>query len=100
MQHKYSCIACYVCTHACITTIYYMYAWLLCKFAWTSYRNKLRLGDAFVGFQEDTPAAVVFQAYDHLKAIQHWEVDDKMTEEQKDQVKLQLNLKKPKFMNV
>ena len=53
-------------------------------------RNKLQLGDAFVGFQEDTPAAVVFQAYDHLKATQQWEVDDKMSEEQKDQVKLQL----------
>ena len=50
------------------------------------YRNKLQLGDAFVGFQEDTPAAVVFQAYDHFKATQQWEVDDNMSEEQKDQV--------------
>ena len=50
----------------------------------------MQLGDAFVGFQEDTPAAVVFQTFDHLKAVQQWEVDDKVTEEQKDEVKWQL----------
>ena len=53
-----------------------------------SYRNKLQLGDAFIGYQEDTPAAVVFQAYDHVKATKQWDTDDKMTEKQKGQVKL------------
>ena len=30
------------------------------------FRN-FKVGDAFVGYQEDTPAAVVFQVTDHLK---------------------------------
>ena len=51
-----------------------------------SCRNKLQLGDAFIGYQEDTPAAVVFQAFDHLKATQQWEVDDEISEEQQEQV--------------
>ena len=51
----------------------------------------MKLGDAFVGYQEDTPAAVVFQAYHHFKAINPLEKDDEieMSEEQKDQVNLQ-----------
>ena len=51
----------------------------------------MKLGDAFVGYQEDTPAAVVFQAYHHLKATKQLEKEDKMemSEEQKDQVNLQ-----------
>ena len=51
-----------------------------------SNRAKLKLGDAFVGYQDDTPAAVVFQAYHYLKATKQWEVEDEMSEEQKDQV--------------
>ena len=51
-------------------------------------RNRLQLGDAFVGYQEDTPAAVVFQAYHYLKATKQYEIDNIMSKEQKDQVKL------------
>ena len=51
-----------------------------------SYRTKLKLGDAFVGYQDDTPAAVVFQAYHHLEATKQWEAEDTMSEEQQDQV--------------
>ena len=40
-----------------------------------------------MGYQEDTTAAVVFQAYHHLKATKQWEVEDTMSEEQKDQVR-------------
>ena len=51
----------------------------------------MKLGDAFVGYQEDTPAAVVFQAYHHLIATKQLEKEDEMemSEEQKDQVNLQ-----------
>ena len=58
-----------------------------------SNRGRLKLGDAFVGYQEDTPAAVVFQAYHHIKALKQWEREDKIetSEEQKDQVTLQQN---------
>ena len=54
-----------------------------------SYRSRLQLGDAFVGYQEDTPAAVVFQAYHQLKAEKQLAIDNEMSEEQKDEVKLQ-----------
>lgn len=57
----------------------------ICWFNFSN-RARLQLGDAFVGYQEDTPAAVVFQAYHHLKARKQWEVEDAMSEEQKDQV--------------
>ena len=46
------------------------------------YRTKLKVGDAFVGYQEDTPAAVVFQAYHHLKAAKQQEVEDTKSENQ------------------
>ena len=49
--------------------------------------NTLQLGDAFVGYQEDTPAAVVFQAYHYLKATEQCKIDDKMSEDQKTKVK-------------
>ena len=54
----------------------------------------MKLGDAFVGYQEDTPAAVVFQAYHHLKATKQLDKEDEMemSEEQKDQVNLHKQL--------
>ena len=48
------------------------------------------MGDTFVGYQEDTPAAVVFQAYHYLKVMQKWKIDDEMSEEHKHQVTIEL----------
>ena len=59
------------------------------------YRTKLKLGDAFVGYQDDTPAAVIFQVYHHLKATNQLEVEDAMFEEQKDRVTYKSTTSKP-----
>ena len=77
---------CYYTYVFCVSTESYAYLHLLFKIINFFNRAKLKLGDAFVGYQEDTPAAVVFQAYHHLKAIKQWEVEDAMSEEQKYQV--------------
>ena len=53
----------------------------------------LTVGDAFVGYQDDTPAGVVFQAYHHLKATAQREVEETMSEEQKDQVSYKIHAK-------
>ena len=50
------------------------------------HRTKLTVGDAFVGYQEDTPAAVVLQAYHHVNVTKKWKAEDAMSEEQKDEV--------------
>lgn len=49
----------------------------------------MQLGDAFVGYQEDTPAAVVFQAFDHLKAAKQLKVDDTISKELENQVNVE-----------